>query len=58
MIRSDVSMFLAEPEKNLTEPIYDYPHSDGKSVTGGHFYRGCESPNLNGFYIYGDFMSG
>ncbi|KAL4237577.1 hypothetical protein ACF0H5_002291 [Mactra antiquata] len=42
----------------LTEPIWDYPHAVGKSVTGGHFYRGCESPNFNGFYFYGDFMSG
>lgn len=39
-------------------PIHYYPHREGKSVTGGHFYRGCLSPNLNGFYIYGDFMNG
>ncbi|XP_052768592.1 HHIP-like protein 2 isoform X1 [Mya arenaria] len=43
---------------NVTAPIWDYPHSFGKSVTGGHFYRGCQSPNLQGYYIYGDFMSG
>uniref|UniRef100_A0A672NEW2 HHIP like 2 n=1 Tax=Sinocyclocheilus grahami TaxID=75366 RepID=A0A672NEW2_SINGR len=24
----------------------------------GYVYRGCESPNLNGLYIFGDFMSG
>ncbi|XP_047610666.1 HHIP-like protein 2 isoform X1 [Phacochoerus africanus] len=39
-------------------PIYAYGHAVGKSVTGGHVYRGCESPNLNGLYIFGDFMSG
>ncbi|GAB1599380.1 hypothetical protein Ahia01_000215200 [Argonauta hians] len=39
-------------------PIFSYPHSVGKSVTGGHVYRGCESPNLNGLYIYGDFTNG
>ncbi|KAM9069895.1 HHIP-like protein 1 isoform X2 [Sarcophilus harrisii] len=39
-------------------PIYAYPHKMGKSVTGGYIYRGCESPNLNGLYIFGDFMSG
>ncbi|KAL4237576.1 HHIP-like protein 1 [Mactra antiquata] len=42
----------------LTEPVWDYGHDIGKSVTGGHFYRGCESPNFNGFYFYGDFMTG
>ncbi|XP_023565974.1 HHIP-like protein 2 isoform X2 [Octodon degus] len=39
-------------------PIYAYSHTVGKSVTGGCVYRGCESPNLNGLYIFGDFMSG
>ncbi|XP_021089965.1 HHIP-like protein 2 isoform X1 [Mesocricetus auratus] len=39
-------------------PIYAYGHEVGKSVTGGYVYRGCESPNLNGLYIFGDFMSG
>uniref|UniRef100_A0A5F8H9K8 HHIP like 1 n=1 Tax=Monodelphis domestica TaxID=13616 RepID=A0A5F8H9K8_MONDO len=39
-------------------PIYAYPHKMGKSVTGGYVYRGCQSPNLNGLYIFGDFMSG
>ncbi|XP_034966392.2 HHIP-like protein 2 [Zootoca vivipara] len=39
-------------------PIFAYSHSVGKSVTGGYVYRGCESPNLNGLYIFGDFMNG
>ncbi|XP_031166166.1 HHIP-like protein 2 [Sander lucioperca] len=39
-------------------PVFAYSHHVGKSVTGGYVYRGCESPNLNGLYIFGDFMSG
>ncbi|MFT7801808.1 HHIP-like protein 1-like [Arapaima gigas] len=39
-------------------PIFAYPHKMGKSVTGGYVYRGCKYPNLNGMYIFGDFMSG
>ncbi|NXA65204.1 HIPL2 protein, partial [Mohoua ochrocephala] len=39
-------------------PIFAYGRSVGKSVTGGFVYRGCESPNLNGLYIFGDFMNG
>ncbi|KAM3910544.1 HHIP-like protein 1 [Leptodactylus fuscus] len=39
-------------------PIFAYPHSLGKSVTGGYVYRGCQMPNLVGRYIFGDFMSG
>ncbi|XP_035301149.1 HHIP-like protein 2 [Cricetulus griseus] len=48
--------FVSEPDDIL--PIYAYGHDVGKSVTGGYVYRGCESPNLNGLYIFGDFMSG
>ncbi|KAM7403638.1 hypothetical protein PAMA_004195 [Pampus argenteus] len=43
---------------NDIPPIFAYSHNVGKSVTGGYVYRGCESPNLNGLYIFGDFMSG
>ncbi|XP_052387348.1 HHIP-like protein 1 [Carassius gibelio] len=39
-------------------PIFAYPHKIGKSVTGGYIYRGCQMPNLNGLYVFGDFMSG
>ncbi|XP_077467791.1 HHIP-like protein 1 isoform X1 [Stigmatopora argus] len=39
-------------------PIFAYPHKMGKSVTGGYIYRGCQMPNLNGLYIFADFMSG
>ncbi|XP_072895524.1 HHIP-like protein 1 [Hemitrygon akajei] len=48
----------ANSSLNDVLPIFAYPHSVGKSVTGGYVYRGCESPNLNGLYIFGDFMSG
>ncbi|XP_075993713.1 HHIP-like protein 1 [Genypterus blacodes] len=48
----------ANSSLNDVLPIYAYPHKMGKSVTGGYVYRGCEYPNLNGMYIFGDFMSG
>ncbi|XP_033627370.1 HHIP-like protein 2 isoform X1 [Asterias rubens] len=44
--------------ENEVLPIHAYPHTVGKSVTGGFVYRGCQSPNLNGRYIYGDFVNG
>ncbi|XP_008578132.1 PREDICTED: HHIP-like protein 1 [Galeopterus variegatus] len=49
---------LSRPSVDDVLPIFAYPHKMGKSVTGGYVYRGCEYPNLNGLYIFGDFMSG
>lgn len=47
--------------RNLTNdilPVYAYPHTVGKSVTGGYVYRGCKNPNYKGLYIYGDYVNG
>lgn len=43
----------------LTEPIHDYPRSDGMSVTGGFVYRGSALPAMfNGRYFFADFVAG
>ena len=39
-------------------PIFAYPHSYGKSITGGYVYRGCEYPEYRGHYFFGDYTSG
>lgn len=44
--------------EGLTEPVAEYPHSDGCSVTGGVVYRGRQFPELDGTYFYGDFCEG
>lgn len=42
----------------LILPIAEYPHSVGRSVTGGNVYRGSEFPTLAGHYFYADFVTG
>ena len=42
----------------LLLPVDEYSHSLGKSVTGGHVYRGSAMPSLYGTYIFGDFEFG
>lgn len=45
--------------EGLEMPVYEYDHSAGdRSITGGFVYRGSDFPQLDGFYIYGDFISG
>jgi glucose/arabinose dehydrogenase len=42
----------------LTEPIFDYGHDSGCSVTGGFVYRGKDLPDFQGVYLFGDYCSG
>ena len=42
----------------LIDPIFEYDHSLGCSVTGGHIYRGPANSGMQGIYFMGDFCSG
>jgi glucose/arabinose dehydrogenase len=43
---------------NLIDPIWDYHHDIGKSITGGVVYRGKKFPELVGHYLYADYVTG
>ncbi len=45
-------------QTGLTQPIFEYGHDVGNSITGGFVYRGNSTPALNGYYIYADYVSG
>lgn len=44
--------------QNLIDPVAEYAHTVGQSVTGGYVYRGSAIPALGGRYVFGDFVSG
>ncbi len=42
----------------ISPPMFEYPHSTGKSITGGYVVRGEGVAELQGLYVFGDFDSG
>jgi len=42
----------------LIDPIIEYPHSVGNSITGGYVYHGTAIPQLDGRYVFADFSQG
>jgi glucose/arabinose dehydrogenase len=41
----------------LKEPILQYDHDEGLSITGGFVYRGKKLPQLAGKYVFGDWRN-
>ena len=43
---------------SFDEPVAEYDHSVGQSVTGGYVYRGTAIADLSGWYVFADYVSG
>lgn len=49
---------LAPAYTPLTDPIHEYGHSTGQSITGGYVYRGTAlGPSYRARYFFGDFIA-
>ncbi len=48
----------SDKAKQAIAPLAAYGRGEGTSITGGYVYRGSALPELIGWYVYGDFVTG
>ena len=42
----------------IIPPLIEHPHTESRSIIGGHVYHGMRLPELEGAYLYGDYETG
>lgn len=57
-IREGAHNFSGGNCNGCIDPVTEYSHAEGYSITGGYVYRGARHPSLVGAYIFADFVSG
>lgn len=58
-IREGTHCYSGDCKKpGLINPVVEYSHAEGCSITGGYVYRGSVIPSLQGTYLFGDYCSG
>jgi glucose/arabinose dehydrogenase len=56
-LREGLHQFRGPAPEGHIEPVWEYGHDDGVSVTGGYVYRGSAIPELYGNYVFGDYQT-
>ena len=56
-VREGAHTYTGSTTQPLVDPIYDYDHATGRSITGGHVYRGASLPAMRGRYFFADYAT-
>ncbi len=56
-VREGAHTYTGSTTQPLVDPIYDYDHGAGRSITGGHVYRGASLPAMRGRYFFADYAT-
>lgn len=56
-VEGTVSDDLTGLPRGLIDPVVQYDHDEGISITGGFIYHGSAIPELTGKYVFPDFSS-
>jgi len=56
-LREGLHEFSGDRPPSNVDPVWEYGHDLGCSVTGGHVYRGAAIADLVGAYVFGDWCT-
>ena len=56
-VREGAHTYTGSTTQPLVDPIYDYDHGQGRSITGGYVYRGAALPAMRGRYFFADYVT-
>jgi glucose/arabinose dehydrogenase len=56
-VREGTHPYTGSTAQPLVDPIYEYSHTEGRSITGGYVYRGASLPSMRGRYFFADYVN-
>jgi glucose/arabinose dehydrogenase len=56
-VREGAHPYTGSTTQPLVDPIFDYDHTVGRSITGGYVYRGGAIPAMRGRYFFADYAT-
>ena len=56
-VREGAHAYTGSTTQPLVDPIYDYDHGAGRSITGGYVYRGAALAAVRGRYFFADYVT-